>query len=250
MAAQSTRPENRAVESPRSGGLQRTLTGLGGVRLIEMEGVAYPERVLRARPGYERRSGEAYREAPAWGISTREAARLLGCSEAAAREYLHRHRVRFRVVAEQGRPCCNYWQRSAVQALVKARGEIVLREPERLMGMEEALAVLGVGRSTLQRYVRSGMLRQVKLRLLTGRGLKERAYFLPGKVRALAGHLRALRAREAELRAMRERLKRTCGPGTGARAAGPWPPGGNSRWPAHPQHRARAFLPIRARRAS
>ena len=153
--------------------------------MIEMAGVQYPERVLRARPGYERSSGEAYREAPPWGISTRHAARLLGCSDSAARDYLHRHRVRFRVVAEPGRPCCNYWQRAAV---------------------------LGVGRSTLQRYVRSGMLRQVKLRLLTGRGLKERAYFLPGKVRALAGHLRALRVREAELRSMRERLKRTCGP--------------------------------------
>ena len=212
MAAESTRPESRADDSARIGGLQRTLTGVGGVRLIEMAGVEYPERVLRVRPGYERGSGEAYREAPPWGISTRHAARLLGCSDAAARDYLHRHRVRFRVVAESGRPCCNYWQRSAVLALVKERGEIVKRNPERLMGMDEALAVLGVGRSTLQRYVRSGMLRQVKLRLLTGRGLKERAYFLPGKVRALAGHLRALRAREAELRSMRERLKRTCGP--------------------------------------
>ena len=212
MAAQSTRPESRADDSARRGGLQRTLTGVGGVRLIEMAGVEYPERVLRARPGYERGSGAAYREAPPWGISTRQAARLLGCSDAAAREYLHRHKVRFRVVAEPGRPCCNYWQRAAVLALVKERGEIVKRNPERLMGMEEALAVLGVGRSTLQRYVRSGMLRQVKLRLLTGRGLKERVYFLPGKVRALAGHLRALRVREAELQAMRARLKRTCGP--------------------------------------
>lgn len=212
MAAQSTRPESRAGNTARMGGLQRTLTGVGGVRLIEMEGVHYPERVLRARPGYERSSGEAYREVPPWGISTRQAARLLGCSDSAARDYLHRHRVKFRVVAEPGRPYCNYWERSAVQVLVKERGEIVKRNPARLMGMEEALGVLGVGRSTLQRYVQSGMLRQVKLRLLTGRGVKERAYFLPGKVRALAGHLRALRAREAELQAMRERLKRTCGP--------------------------------------
>lgn len=212
MAAQSPRPENRAVESARTGGLQRTLTGVGGVRLIEMEGVEYPERVLRVRPGYERRSGEAYREVPAWGISTRHAARLLGCSDSAAREYLHRHHVRFRVVAVPGRPYCNYWERSAVQALVKERGEIVREPPERLMGLGDALAVLGVKRSTLQRYVQSGMLRQVKLRQLTGRGLKERVYFLPGQVRALAGHLRALRAREAELRARRDRLKHTCGP--------------------------------------
>ena len=133
MAAESTRPESRADDSARIGGLQRTLTGVGGVRLIEMAGVQYPERVLRARPGYERSSGEAYREAPPWGISTRHAARLLGCSDSAARDYLHRHRVRFRVVAEPGRPCCNYWQRSAVLALVKERGEIVTRNPERLM---------------------------------------------------------------------------------------------------------------------
>lgn len=212
MAAQSNRPERGAACSARSGDLQRTLIGVGGVRLIEMDGVNYPERMLRARPGYERKSGEAYREVPAWGISTRQAARLLGCSDAAARDYLHRHRVRFRVVAVPGRPYCNYWERTAVQALVKERGQIVKREPERLMGMEEALAVLGVGRSTLQRYVQSGMLRQVKLRLLTGRGLRERAYFLPGRVRALAGRLRALRQRAAELQAMREQLKRIYGP--------------------------------------
>ena len=211
MAEESNRPGRQLAEPVRRVCLRRTLTGVGGVRLYDVEGVVYPERVLRVRPGYMRGSGEAYREPPPWGISTRQAARLLGCSEAAARSCLHRHHVGFRVVAA-GKGCCNYWRRSAVLALVKERGEIVKRKPERLMDAAEAMAVLGVGRSTLQRYVRCGMLRQVKLRLLTGRGLKNRAYFLPAQVRGLAARLRALRAREAELQSLREQLKCTCGP--------------------------------------
>lgn len=190
----------------------RTLVGVGGVLLYDMAGVVYPSEMLRARKGYMRGSGEVYREVPEWGMSTRQAARVLGCSDAAARSYLHRHRVPFRVVAEPGRPCINYWRRNCVLALVKERGEIVKRCPARMMSAAQAMAVLGVGRSTLQRYVRGGMLRQVKLRVLTGCGLKCRAFFLGAQVRMLAAHMRAVRAKEAEWRALLGRVKCTCAP--------------------------------------
>lgn len=177
------------------------------MRLYDLPGVVYPESVLRARAGYRRGSGEAYRAAPEWGISTRQAARVLGCSEAAARNYLHRHRVPFRAVVEPGRPCINYWRRSCVLALVKQRGEIVKRCPARMMDAARAMRELGVGRSTLQRYVRGGMLRQVKLRVLTPRGLKSRAFFMRAQVRMLAAHMRAVRVKEAEWRALLMQVK-------------------------------------------
>ena len=200
------------ADSVRKDRIPRTLVGLGGVRLYNHPDVVYPARVLHARKGYMRSSGEAYREAPEWGISTRQAARMLGCSESAARSYLHRHKVPFRAVAGQGRPCVNYWRRSCVLALVKQRGEIVKRRPARMMDAAQAMRELGVGRSTLQRYVLGGMLRQVKLRLLTGRGLKNRAYYPAAQVRWLAAHLRAVRAKEAEWRALLAQVKCISGP--------------------------------------
>lgn len=212
MSARSSQAEGLSAGSVGKDCTARTLVGVGGALLYDMPGVVYPAVVLRARKGYMRGSGEAYREVPQWGMSTRQAARVLGCSDAAARNYLHRHRVPFRVVAEPGRPCTNYWRRSCVLALVKQRGEIVKRRPARMMNAAQAMAVLGVGRSTLQRYVRGGMLRQVKLRLLTARGLKSRAFFLGSQVRVLAAHMRAVRARETEWRALLARVKCTCAP--------------------------------------
>ena len=212
MAARNSQADGVTAASGRKDCIPRTLVGLGGVRLYDMPGVVYPAEVLRARKGYMRGSGAAYREVPAWGMSTRQAARVLGCGETAARSYLHRHKVPYRVVAERGKPYCNYWRRSSVLALVRQRGAIVKRKPARMVDAAQAMAELGVGRSTLQRYVLRGMLRQVKLRVLTGRGLKSRAYYMRAQVRGLAAHLRAVRVKEEEWRAQLARLKYTCGP--------------------------------------
>ena len=212
MAASISQTEGRKAVPARQECIPRTLVGLGGARLYDMPGVVYPAGVLHARKGYERGSGTAYREVPEWGISTQQAARVLGCSDAAARRYLHRHKVPFRVVAAAGRPCINYWRRSCVLALVKDRGEIVKRCPARMVDAEQAMKLLGVGRSTLQRYVQAGRLRQVKLRLLTGQGLKNRAYFLRSHVLVLAARIRAVRAKEKEWHRLLAQAKCTCGP--------------------------------------
>lgn len=196
----------------RAGRLPRTLKGLGGARLIDLPGVRHPESALVAPEGRVPETGAAYTQVPPWGMSTQQASRLLGNGVAAARRLLHRHKVPFRVVAVPGSPCACYWKRQEVMRLARQRGLILVRQPAKMVDTEQAMQMLGVGRTTLGRYVQAGRLRQVKARLLTPRGLKSKCYFLRAEVRTLAGRMRAVRALRAELAARVAELKCTSAP--------------------------------------
>lgn len=181
--------------------------GVGGVRLQNHPGIKHPPHILQARPGYEPRSGKPYHKPPPWGIDTWQAADLLGCGSAAARALLHRHGVKFRVVQEPGKPPCNLWDRDAVAALARERDITRTRLPPAMMDSRQAMKHLGVSRSSLQRYVQRGYLRQRMYRIQTPRSIRLRAYFPAPQVHALATLLRRMRAKEAELHELRLQLK-------------------------------------------
>lgn len=180
--------------------IPRTLIGVGGVRLYNIPGVTYPDEMLHTKRGTSRSSGQPFRKVPAWGISTAAAAEMLGSSCSSARSVLHRHKVGFRRVAVEGAPPCLYWRREQVEALVKQREPAVRQCPKRMMDSETARSLLGVGRSTLYRYVRKKLLREYRVRLVTEKGARIKTYYLRAEVLKLAARIRAIRARERELR--------------------------------------------------
>lgn len=184
--------------------LPRTLIGAGGVRLIDMPGVVYPREVIAGRKGWDRRSGRPYTKVPEWGISSREAARLMGCTLASARATLSRHKVRRRKVQGDDKVMRLYWKKEQVMALVESRAPLADKRPPKLITVPEALAILKVARSSLYRYVQRGRLREVKMRFSSPqRGARVKSLFVRAEVRKLAVYLRALREKEREINLLR-----------------------------------------------
>lgn len=179
--------------------IPRTLRGVGGIRLIDHPGVHYPQHILNAPPGMNKRTGLPYELPPEGSISTAEAARLLGISISTARGLLHRRGVNFCIVKHSSGQLRVYWRRSDI---LDYEGSLPpLREaiPPGMVETREALQLLGVGRSSLYRYVRSRKLQQFRFRINSGRGLRVKLLYHRAEVRRLSAHMRALRARQSEL---------------------------------------------------
>lgn len=179
--------------------IPRTLVGVGGVRLFDIPGVVYPKEMLRPARGMNRGNGKPYDKVPSWGIDTATAAGMLHSSRSSARAVLHRHKVGYRLVAVEGGPPRLYWRRSQVEALAARRGPLVKQCPSRMVDSVTARTMLGVGRSTLYRYVHRRLLHEKQVRLVTPRGTRVKAYYLRSEVAKLAARMRAIRARQQEL---------------------------------------------------
>ena len=175
--------------------LPRTLLGVGGARLIDMPGVRYPDAMLHARRGTDERSGKAHTVPPDWGMSSRQAAEVLGLSVRTARALLNRHKARYRLVFQKVRPACLYWEKTVVKRLLAARPPLVQKIPEKLCSSTEACCILMVSRSTLFRYVKQAVLQEYKIRHATESGVRELSYYLRADVRLLAARRNAARER-------------------------------------------------------
>lgn len=189
----------------RPASLPRTLRGVGGIKLIDMPGVKYPESVLQGRKGSHSRSGKPHGSAPAWGISTRDAAQMLGLSVRSARAMLNRQKAKYRLVAQAGRCACMYWDKRVVERMLAKRMPLVRKVPDKFCTAKEACYILLVVRSSLSRYVKCGLLKECKLRLATESGVRVLSYFLRAEVRKLAARRNATRMRAESAR--RERLQ-------------------------------------------
>lgn len=188
--------------------LPRTLRGVGGIKLIDMPGVIYPPEVLMGKGGWERRRGRVFREVPEWGMTSGEAAKLLGCTTSAVRCTLSRHRVKCRKVLDADNILRLYWHREQVEDLAKRRAPVVDAQPKKLISVQETLKILGVSRSSLHRYSSKGMITEVKVRYSSpGHGLRLKSFYIRAEALKLQRHLKAMREKEAELSRMRAHWK-------------------------------------------
>lgn len=180
--------------------LPRTLKGVGGVRLIDMPGVKYPESMLRAPKGTDKASGRPYTRPPSWGISSREAAELLGISVRATRALLNRNKTRYQLVQQESGGACMYWDKRVVERLRARRAPVVRKVPEKLCTALEACCILMVARSSLFRYMKSGLLKEIKVRQVTETGVRSVSYYVRSEVRLLAARKKAAKARAEQMR--------------------------------------------------
>lgn len=183
--------------------LPRTLRGVGGIRLIDMPGVIYPESMIRGQKGTDTASGKPHATPPPWGISSRQAAAQLGVSVRSARAILNKHKARYHLVAQRGSPACMYWDKRVVARLVAKRMPLVRKIPEKLCPASEACVILVVARSTLARYVQMKLIKEYKLRHVTPTGVRVVSYYLRAEVRKLAARRRAAQARAEQARLAR-----------------------------------------------
>ena len=98
-------------------------------------------------------------------------------SASAARQYLHRHGVRFRVVRKGTGPLALYWRRLDVERVLAGREPVRRRVPPCYMDMAGAVSMLGVVRSYVYRLVKKGLLREYRCRMKTARGLRVRCFY-------------------------------------------------------------------------
>lgn len=188
-----------------SASLPMTLKGVGGVRLINMPGVKYPDSVLSGRKGTVAGSGKPYVSAPDSGICTREAAQILELSVRSTRVLLNRKKVECYLVSEPGRRARMYWNRRMVEHLAARQGPLVQKVPEKLCTAKEACYLLLVARSSLSRYVQRGLLKEYMVRYASKTGVRRLACYMRADVRKLTARLNAARTRAQSVQ--KERLQ-------------------------------------------
>lgn len=155
---------------------KKTFIGVGGREYISNPKLSFPEHVKIRRRGTNPRSGQPYTEAGSAFVETSAVAARLCCSASAARQYLHRHGVRFRVVRKGTGPL-------AVLAAAGCgagscwKGAVRRRVPPCYMDMAGAVSMLGVVRSYVYRLVKKGLLREYRCRMKTARGLRVRCFY-------------------------------------------------------------------------
>lgn len=131
---------------------------------------------------------------------------MLGASFSSTRATLHRARVKCVVVKKPGMTPTLCWDRKRVQERAARIHAMLVSEPLKgCIPSDEAIGILGVGRSTLYRYVRSGKLREHKVIMGYPKefgGNRLKSYFSRDEVEALAVRLRSRREMEKELHTM------------------------------------------------
>lgn len=180
--------------------IPRTLRGVGGVKLFNIPGVVYPKEILRVKEGLDKKSGRPYASPPVgWGVTTTQAARMLGSSVSAARAWLHRHRVPYRIVCEEKQSTRLFWHKKRIETLMQKRLPILKQRPAEMLSSAEALHSLGVGRSTLYRYEKRGLLSVTKVRKPSAYGMRPACYYKRAEVEKLRQYLSAIRSNEAKM---------------------------------------------------
>ncbi len=177
--------------------IPRTLTGVGGKRYFDIPGVVYPKEVLKVKPGCSPKSGLPYTKPPSWGITTEQAAEILGSSASAARIMLRRRRVTFQLVSRNNRPPIVFWHVEAVKKLALSKPPLISLDETstlKLLTTEQAANLLKVGRSTIQRAMKAGKLRPVMVRIPSAQGARKRCYLKRSDI------LKLLRTRYAKLK--------------------------------------------------
>lgn len=117
---------------------KKTFIGVGGREYINNPKLSFPEHVKIRRRGTNPKSGQPYAEAGSAFVETSSIASRLCCSASAARQYLHRHGARFRVVRKGTGSLALYWRRADVDRILARREPVRRRVPPCYMDMAAA----------------------------------------------------------------------------------------------------------------
>ncbi len=182
---------------------QRTLRGVAGKRFYDIPGVVYPKEEITLRPGYSEETGSPFTSPPSWGITTKEAAVILGNGLTATRALLSKSKVRFQWVSRRSGTPLIYWNKKSVERLAKQRLPTLCSraDAQRYLSIGEAASIAEVGHSTIQRAVRAGQLPVLVVRVIVdGRGARKRCFFRRSELQKWVNQRRAQKLRAQQLR--------------------------------------------------
>lgn len=170
--------------------IPRRLIGAHRVRLFDIEGITYPDSVLKEAPPKDYAT-----EAPEWGICTNDAVLILGCQSSSARDLLDKYEVRKVKVKRRSLPPTWFWDKNQVEAVAAARHESISEMPPIYMGAQEACDYLRISRSTLNRYVRHGLLEVHPVHFRSAHHSCVKHLFLRVDIERFRQHLHAVRVK-------------------------------------------------------
>ena len=173
--------------------IPRRLIGAHRVRLFDIQGISYPESVLKEAP-----PDDCVTEIPEWGISTNEAAALLGCKSSSARELMDKFEVRKVKVRRRCLPPTLYWDKSQVEAIAASRPSVLREIPLIYMSAHEVCEYLRISRSTLYRYVRHGLLEVHPVYFRSAQHTCLKHLFLRADIKRFRYHLNAVRIKKRD----------------------------------------------------
>lgn len=156
---------------------KKTFIGVGGREYINNPKLSFPAHVKTRRKGTNPKSGLPYAECGGAFVETSAIASQLCCSASAARQYLHRHGARFRVVRKGTGSLALYWRRLDVDRILARREPVRRRVPPCHVDIATAVSMLGVVRSYIYRLVKKGLLREYRCRMKTTRGFRVRCFY-------------------------------------------------------------------------
>ncbi len=172
----------------------------GPQRYSNIPGVVYPSSSNQPKEGYCPTTGKPYTSPPRWGITTQEAADMLGSGASAARVMLKKNKIPFHLVALEGASPRHYWKKDRVAQLCKNRPPLVDKKAQmgQFLSMNDVVDRVGVGRSTIIRAIQEEKLPSVKVRLMTEQGPQKRCFFRLSDVRKWWNQRRARAKRRSE----------------------------------------------------
>lgn len=173
--------------------IPRRLIGAHRVRLFDIQGITYPESVLKEVP-----PEPIAPTAPEWGISTNEAAAILGCKPSSARDVMDKLDVRKVKARRHSFPPTWYWDKSQVEAIAASRLAVLSEIPRIYMSACEVCAFLRISRSTLYRYVRHGLLEVHPIYFRSAQHTCVKHLFLRADIERFRYHLNAVRIKKRE----------------------------------------------------
>ena len=158
---------------------------------------------VRALVGFNRNVAKMLTVAPAGWVSSREVAAALGLQVRSARALLNRAGVRSVWVKQGGCAPGLFWEPEGGRRLVEAKSPPVDALPTGWCTSAEACLILGVARSSLDRFCAGGALCAKKVRTRTSTGVRVFSILKRSQVRGLA----ALRQAGERARARRRRAR-------------------------------------------
>lgn len=173
--------------------IPRRLIGAHRVRLFDIQGITYPESVLKEVP-----PEPIAPAAPEWGISTNEAAAILGCKPSSARDVMDKLDVRKVKARRHSFPPTWYWDKSQVEAIAASRLAVLREIPRIYMSACEVCAFLHISRSTLYRYVRHGLLEVHPVYFRSAQHTCVKHLFLRADIERFRYHLNAVRIKKRD----------------------------------------------------
>lgn len=152
--------------------------GANGVLLIDMPGVEYPPEMIEGTPEARRKHAKIVKEVPKGYIDTTEAGRILGVTRSAARLIANTAKVQSKMLYVNGVRRL-YWLASDIEKCRDTRPEEMKEIPTELVPIIEACRIMGVARSTVHKYISTGVLPPKNvLHRDTSRGTRQRTYVL------------------------------------------------------------------------